>query len=35
MNFLDYKSSFDTLMGVKPEPNERENALFARAEKYI
>ena len=35
MNFLDYKPSFDTLMGVKPEPNEREKALFARAEKYI
>ena len=35
MNFLDYKSSFDTLMGVKPDPNEHEKALFARAEKYI
>lgn len=35
MNFLDYKSSFDTLMGVKLEPNEHEKALFARAEKYI
>jgi hypothetical protein len=35
MNFLNYKSSFDTLMGVKPLPNEHEKILIARAEKYI
>lgn len=35
MDFLSYKPSFDSLMWVKPEPNEHEKLLFARAEKYI
>jgi hypothetical protein len=34
-NYLEYKEKFDTLMGVKSKPNDREIALFRRAEKYI
>ena len=32
---LQYKSSFDSLLWVKPTPNDDEKILFQRAEKYI
>ena len=34
-NLLAYKSSFDSLLWVKPAPNDHEKILFQRAEKYI
>jgi hypothetical protein len=35
MDLMQYKASFDQLMGVKSEPNAHEIALYQRALKYI
>ncbi len=35
MDFLSQKTSFDTYIGVKSDPNNHEKYLFLRAQKYI
>lgn len=35
MDLFHFQSSFDTLMGVKPHPNQHEAYLYKRTKKYI